>query len=84
MQFVTFLGLAVCLGVLYLRARAAKGQPPRTTKQKLTTARVLVVALLVWLVISFNLQHLNQSLSGQPVGEQSAWERIVRFVAGGN
>lgn len=84
MQFVTILGLAVALGVLYLRSRAAKGKAASTTKQRLQTARVLAIALLVWLVINFNLQHLNHALSGQPVGEQSAWERIVRFLAGGD
>ena len=84
MQFVTILGLAICLGVIYSRARAAKTQPPSTTKQRLKTAHVLLVALLVWLVVNFNLQHLNRALGGQPVGEPSAWERVVRFLSGGN
>lgn len=84
MQFVTILGLAAALGVLYLRARAAKGQGPSSTKQRLKTAHMLAIALLVWLVINFNLQHLNQSLGGHPAGEPSAWERIVRYVAGGD
>lgn len=84
MQLVTILGLALCLGILYLRAKAAKTQPPSTTKQRLKTAHVLLIALAVWLVVNFNLQHLNGALSGQPAGEQSTWERIVRLLAGGN
>lgn len=81
---VTILGLAVCLGVLYLRARAAKTRPASTTKQRLKTAHVLLIALAVWLVVNFNVQHLNGALGGQPAGEPSTWERIVRFLAGGN
>lgn len=81
---VTILGLAVCLGVLYLRARAAKTRPASTTKQRLKTAHVLLIALAVWLVVNFHLQHLNGALGGQPAGEPSTWERIVRFLAGGN
>jgi hypothetical protein len=34
--------------------------------------------------VNFNLQHMNQALGGQPVGEPSTWERIVRFLAGEN
>ena len=83
-QLVTILGVTLCLGMLYLRAKAAKSQPPSTTKQRLKTAHVLLIALAVWLVVNFNLQHLNSALSGHPVNEPSAWERIVRFLAGGN
>jgi hypothetical protein len=83
-QLVTILGLAVCLGMLYLRAKAAKTRPPSSTKQRLKTAHVLLIALAVWLVVNFNLQHLNRALGGEPVGEPSIWERIMRFVAGGN
>ena len=84
MQLITILGLAVFLGMLYLRAKAARTQPASSTKQRLRTAHVLLIALAVWLVVNFNLRHLNEALGGQPVGEPSAWERIVRFLAGGN
>jgi hypothetical protein len=47
-------------------------------------AQVLLIALALWLVVNFNLQHLNRALSGQQAGEPSAWERIVRFLAGEN
>lgn len=83
-QLIAILGLAICFGVLYQRAKAAKTQPPSGTKQRLKTAQVLLIALAVWLVVNFNLQHLNRALGGQPAGEPSTWERIVRFLAGGN
>jgi hypothetical protein len=83
-QLITVLGLAAFLGVLYQRAKTAKTRPASTTKQRLKTAQVLLIALAVWLVVNFNLQHLNRLLSGQTAAEPSIWERIVRFVAGGN
>jgi hypothetical protein len=83
-QLVTILGLAVRLGMLYLRAKAAKTRPASSTKQRLKTAHVLWIALAVWLVVNFNLQHLNRALDGPSPGEPHTWERIVRFVAGGN
>ena len=84
MQLVTILGLAVCLGMLYLRAKAAKKLPASSTKQRLKTAHVLLIALALWLVVNFNLQHLNSALGGQAAVEPSAWERVVRFLAGRN
>jgi hypothetical protein len=83
-QWITILGLAVCLGMLYVRAKAAKTRPASSTEQRVKTAHVLLAALAVWLVVNFNLQHLNRALGGQPPGEPSIWERIVRFLAGGN
>jgi len=83
-QPITILGLVVCLGMLYLRAKAAKTRPASSTKQRLKTAHVLLIALAVWLVVNFNLQHLNRTLDGQPAGEPSTWEKLVRFLAEGN
>ncbi|HVO97225.1 MAG TPA: hypothetical protein VMT15_04125 [Bryobacteraceae bacterium] len=83
-QLITILGLAVCLGVLYRRAKAARKQPAASTRQRLKTAHALIIALAVWLVVYFNLQHLNGALSGQPANEPSIWERVVRFLAEGN
>ena len=80
-QLITILGLAVCLGMLYLRAKAARTRPPSTAKQRWKTAHVLLIALAVWLVVTFNLQHLNMALGGRPAGEPSTWERLVRLVA---
>jgi len=84
MQLIAILGLAVCFGTLYLRAKAAKTRPASSTKQRLKTAHLLLIALAVWLVVNFNLQHLNGALGGQPADEPSSWERIVRFLAAGN
>ncbi len=80
------LGAALCFVVLLLRAAArrsaeAAGEvPPRTTRQRLGTAKLLVAALLVWLVISFNLRHSILQIDGadQP---PTVWERLVRFLA---
>jgi hypothetical protein len=83
-QWITILGLAVCLGMLYLRAKSANKRPASSTRQRLKTAHVLLIALAVWLVVNFNLQHLNTALGGQPAAEPSTWERIVRFLAGRN
>lgn len=83
-QVITMIGLAVCLGMLYLRAKAANKRPATSIKQRLKTAHILLIALAVWLVVNFNLQHLNGALGGQPAGEPSTWGRILRFLAGGN
>ena len=82
MQFITLIGLAVCLGVIFLRAKAAKGRATADTRTRLKTAKILLVALLAWLVISFKLQHLNHALSGEPVEPPTTWERVVTFLAG--
>ncbi|MGD1097456.1 MAG: hypothetical protein ABSB35_36400 [Bryobacteraceae bacterium] len=83
-QLTTILGLAVCLAMLYLRVKSANARPASSTKQRLKMAHVLLIALAVWLVVEFNLQHLNGALGGQPAGEPSTWERIVRILAGRN
>jgi thiosulfate reductase cytochrome b subunit len=80
-QAITILGLAVCLGVLYARAKKARKQPANTRKKHFDTAHLLVGALLVWLVISMNLRHLDRSLSGEPQAPQSTWERVIRTLS---
>ena len=69
-QLITILGLTVCLGVLFLRAKAAKTRSPSSTKQRLKTAHVFLIALAVWLVVNFNLRHLNEALGGQPAASR--------------
>jgi putative copper export protein len=81
MQAITFLGLALCLGVLFLRARKARKQPPRSLKQRFDTAHLLFGALLAWLVISMTLQHLNREISGEPRAPQSVWERVIETLS---
>ncbi len=81
MQAITILGLALCLGVLYQRARKARTQPARSLKQRFKTAHLLFAALLAWLVISMHLKHLNRALSGEPQEPRSTWESVVQKLS---
>lgn len=81
MQAITILGLALCPGVLFSRARKARTQPPRSLKKRFDTAHLLVAALLAWLVISMNLQHLNRAVGGEPQAPPSAWERVIQTLS---
>ena len=80
MQPVTILGLALCLGVLFLRAREARNKSASSPKQRFKTAHLLLGVLIVWLIVIFNLQHLDQSLSGEPQ-TQTTWEMVVRTIS---
>ena len=81
MQAITILGLVLVLGVIFLRARAARNQPASSAKQRFKTVHVLIGAVVVWLVISMNLKRLDVSLSGEPQAPQSTWERVVRTLS---
>ena len=81
MHPITILGLALCLGVILFRAREARKKPASTPKQRFDTAHVLIAALIVWLIVSMNLRHLDRSLSGEPQPEQSTWEKVVRTIS---
>jgi len=81
MQAITVLGLTLCLGVLFLRARKARQQPRSSVKQRFETAHLLFAALLVWLVVSMNLRHLNHALGGEPQAPRSAWERVIETLS---
>jgi hypothetical protein len=81
MQAITVVGLALCLGVLFLRARKARKQGSRSTKQRFDTAHLLLAALLAWLVISMNLRHLDSAVSGEPQAPQSTWERVINTLS---
>lgn len=85
------LGAALCFVVLLLRSAARRSAeaagpgrrsevPPRTARQRLGTAKLLIAALLVWLVISFNLRHSILQIDGADE-PPSAWERLIRFLA---
>ncbi len=81
MQLITVLGLALCLGVLFQRARRARTQSSRSLKQRFRTAHLLLAALLVWLVISMHLRHLNRAMGGQPQTPQSTWDRVIETLS---
>jgi len=81
MHAITILGLALCLAVLYKRARKARTQPASRAKQRFKTARLLVGAILVWLVVSIQLKHLNRAISGEPQAAPSLWERVVQTLS---
>ena len=77
MQAITILGLGLCLAVLFFRARAARTQPPSSLKQRLGTAKMLLGVLVVWLLISMNLRHLDRAISGEPKAPLTTWEKII-------
>ena len=81
MQAITILGLAVCLAVIYQRARKARQQPPSSVRRRFKTAHLLYAALLAWLVISIQLKHLDRALSGEPLGPPSTWERMIQTLS---
>jgi len=68
--------LAVCLGILLPAHQGSKNSAVSSAKQRLKTAHVLLIALGVWLVVNFNLQHLNRALGGQPAGEPSTGNEL--------
>ncbi len=81
MEPITLLGLALCLGVLFQRARKARNQPRSSPKKRFDTAHLLIGALVVWLIINFNLQHLNSAFGGEPPLPASTWERVIRALS---
>jgi hypothetical protein len=81
MQAITMAGAAACLGVLYLRARKARMQRPSSNKRRFKTAHLLVGALLAWLVINLELQHLGRAIGGETQAAPSTWERVVRTLS---
>jgi len=81
MQAITVIGLGFCLAVLYLRAQQARRRPPSGTKRRFKTAHLLLGALLAWLVISIQLQHLNRALGGEAPAPPSLWERVIQTIS---
>lgn len=81
MQAITVLGLGLCLAVLYFRAQLARRRAPSSIKQRFKAAHLLIGALLAWLVISMNLQHLNRALSGEAPAPPSMWEQVIQTLS---
>ena len=75
---ITILGASLCIGLLYQRyKKRPKNRPPSTSIKKLGIVRVLVVAFLAWMAVSFSLQHFIRNLDGTPDPKPSLLERIV-------
>ena len=81
MQWITLIGLALCLYELYRRARKARNQPASSIKKRFKTAHLLLAALVAWLFISIQLQHLDRALGGEPTAPPSTWERVVQTLS---
>jgi len=81
-QPITLLGAGLCLAVLFLKYRSRpKDKPPRTTKQKLKTAKLLLAGLVAWMGIYYSLQHMIGNLDGAAPSEPSMMERIVSYLS---
>ena len=87
MDWTLALSFTFVMGMLALRYQfekdTAKSVPTPKAKvtDKLKLAKILVVALLGFAVIGYNLQKLGHDLDGTPRYEPSLVERVVRFVA---
>lgn len=79
-QPITLLCVGLCFLVLYLRYRSQpQNRPRRTLKQKMKTAKILLVAFLAWMTVSFALQHQIGQMDGAD-HEPSMMERVVHFL----
>jgi hypothetical protein len=81
MQPITIIGMALCLGLLAYRASKARKKPRSSTKKRFKMAHVLVAVLLVWLLVSLRLEHLNRAMSSDVPVPHSAWERIIQTLS---
>lgn len=80
-QPITLLGAGLCFAVLFLRYRSRpEDSPPRSTKQKLKTAKVLLSAAVAWIALHYTLRHMIGSLDDAVV-EPSLMERIVSYLS---
>jgi hypothetical protein len=80
-QPITLLCVALFFGVLYLRYKSEpKNQKRRTTKDRIFTAKLLLGALLVWMIAGYTFQHSIAQMDGADHAP-SVMERIVKFVS---
>lgn len=81
LQLITLLGVGLYSALLYFRYRSQpKQQPRRSILETLMTAKVLLIALAVWLMVSFKLQHTLAKLDGTH-SEPQLLERIASFFS---
>jgi heme/copper-type cytochrome/quinol oxidase subunit 2 len=81
LQLITLLGVGLYFVLLYFRYRSqSKQQPRRNILETLMTAKVLLIALAVWLMVSFKLQHTLAKLDGTH-SEPQLLERIASFFS---
>jgi hypothetical protein len=81
-QPITLLGAGLCFGVLFLRYRTRpKNSVPRTSKQKLKTAKILIGALVAWMMVYYSLQHSIGNIDGAAPQDPSLMERVVSYLS---
>ena len=68
----------------HLANDTAKNSPPvrATASQRLKLAKILIMALLGFAVIGYNLQRLNHSLDAASSYQPSLLENVIRLFAG--
>lgn len=79
MSFSLLVGAAACFGLLYLKYNSV---PPEkrdrlTPKQRLKTARLLIIALLALLAVGYRLESTSRALSGDKNHEPTWLERFA-------
>lgn len=79
MSFSLIVGAAACFGLLYLKYNSV---PPEKRdrskpKQRLKTARLLIVALLALLAVGYKLESTSRALSGDKSHEATWLETIA-------
>jgi Na+/H+ antiporter NhaD/arsenite permease-like protein len=81
MQPITLITVVIFFAVLYLRYRTRpKDAPRRSKRQQLKTVKLLLVALAVWMAVSYSLQHTIGKMDGTDQ-EPTLLERVVSFVS---
>ena len=81
-QPITLLGAGLSLGVLFLRYNSRpKDGPPRSSKQKAKTAKILLAALVAWMGVYYALRHMIGNLDGDQAQDPTLIERIVRHLS---
>ncbi|HTC35798.1 MAG TPA: hypothetical protein VK724_20650 [Bryobacteraceae bacterium] len=81
MQPITIITAGIFFVVLYLRFQSRPKDGPRRSKtQKSKMVKVLVAAIVVWLAVSYSMQHTIGKMDGTD-HEPSFMERAVSFLS---